>query len=88
MLKPNGHLVLTTIKRGRGLSYYPNWRDLPLPGQLTLESYESNIKSNEAGHVYEYSQQEIEEVIEESGFHAIHTAVTSINMQYVCKKNV
>jgi len=90
MLKSDGHLALTTpMKMGKGLPYFGNWRDLPALNQDTVTRNAELLKISETHHVYEYSPEEVDEILAESGFKVVFTEIRNypMGMNYICVKN-
>jgi len=84
MLKPDGRLIITTPKKkGEGLPYFRSWRDLPQLNQDTIKCNVNFLRASETSHVYEYSSEELDEILAESAFEVIHKDI-GINWTYIC----
>jgi 2-polyprenyl-3-methyl-5-hydroxy-6-metoxy-1,4-benzoquinol methylase len=91
MLKPSGHLILTTPhKKGAGLPFFKTWRDMPLFNQDTVKRNAMLLRISQMSHVYEYSPEEVEEILAEAGFRVdYHKYIDDFlrkRMEYVCSK--
>jgi len=74
MLKPQGHLVVDMPVNRKKLPYYCSWRDLPVPNEVIGKNY-GVLKITGAGHVYEYTSEELNEIFIESGYKIIHKKI-------------
>jgi 2-polyprenyl-3-methyl-5-hydroxy-6-metoxy-1,4-benzoquinol methylase len=85
MLKPNGHLVLTAVNKNRegrkSPKYYLSWRDMPSP----LNIGEEVLRITMTEHVYDYSLEEITDILSETGFKIIYQKLHS-KIVCICEK--
>lgn len=88
MLKPNGHLVISTpMKNGKGLPYFNSWRDLPKINNNSIKRNVEFLDISGQHHVYEYSHEEVKEIIDEAGLKVVYTEICDSfyrNMIFIC----
>ena len=80
MLSENGKIVISTPNAKKTHNYL-NWRDMPDPP----ESYEEGFRITNFGHVFEFNENELDDLFRECGLKTIYKKVSS-KLQYVLEK--
>ena len=85
MLNPHGHIVVTTPHTYAGLRYYAQWRDMPMINKEEIQSNVNILKITGADHVYEYTPEELQDILDISGFEVVFKKIDS-KITYICTR--